>query len=68
MSKVSFLDVIENTYQVVDWYVEPDKGYKSVFSNIREFPGMNELGDYEDSGVYLKAGVPYNIERINPDL
>lgn len=60
------LDVIENYYQVVDWYVEPQKGYESTFSNIRPFEGMNELSDYRDSGVYGMAGVPYSIQQVDP--
>lgn len=65
--KLQKLTVIENDYQVVDWYVEPSKGYDSTFSNVRWFEGMNELSDYHDAGVYNMAGVPYEICKIDPD-
>lgn len=64
--KLECLDVIENDYQVVDWYVEPQKGCSSTYSNIRRFEGMNELQDYHDSGVYHMAGVPFRIRKIDP--
>lgn len=64
--QLKHLDIIENDYQVVDWYVEPEKGYESTFSNIRPFEGMNELPDYRDSGVYGTAGVPYSVYQVDP--
>lgn len=64
--KLENLTIIENDYQVVDWYVEPHQGYSSTFSNIRRFEGMSELPDYHDSGVYHMAGVPFEIRRIDP--
>lgn len=64
--KLQCLTVIENDYQVVDWYVEPRRGYDSTFSNIRRFEGMSELADYHESGVYHMAGVPFEIRKIDP--
>lgn len=66
MKKIQHLDIIENWYQVVNWYVEPLKDPCKIYSDISPFQGMNELQDYRDSGVYFRAGVPYSISRVNP--
>lgn len=63
---MNHLTVIENEYQVVDWYVEPAKGYESTFSDIRRFEGMSELGDYRELGVYRMADVPFEIRKVDP--
>lgn len=65
--KLENLTVIENDFQVVNWYVEPLKGVGSTVSDIRLFEGMNELNDYHESCVYQAAGVPFEIEKINPE-
>ena len=67
MKKIQHLDIIENWYQVVNWYIEPMKDPGKVYSDIRPFQGMNELQDYHDSGVYTNANVPYHISRIDPE-
>lgn len=66
MKKIKRLDIIENDYQIVDWYILPHENKSKVFSNIRKFEGMNELEDYKISGVYKMAEVPHFIKKINP--
>lgn len=66
MKKIHHLDIIENWYQVVNWYVEPLKDPCKVYSDISLFQGMNELPDYHNSGVYSKADVPYSISCVDP--
>lgn len=67
MKQIQHLDIIENWYQVVNWYVEPLKDPSKVYSDITPFQGMNELQDYQDSGVYTRAGVPYSTFRVDPE-
>ncbi len=64
--KLENLTVIENDFQVVNWYVEPPKGCGSTVSDIKLFEGMSELQDYHESGVYQTAGVPFEIQKIDP--
>ncbi|MGN0658962.1 MAG: arginase family protein [Emergencia sp.] len=64
--KLDSLVILENDYQVVDWYVEPSRGCGSTVSDIRIFEGMNELQDYRESGVYRMADVPFEIRKIDP--
>lgn len=67
MKQLQHLDIIENWYQVVDWYVEPQKDPRKIHSALTPFRGMNELQDYRDSGVYSKADVPFQISCIDPE-
>ena len=66
MKPVAHLDVLENDYMVVSWYVEPAVDCRKIHSDIRPFPGMNELPDYRDSGVYRMADVPFTRIAIDP--
>lgn len=66
MKPITHLDVLENDYQVVDWYVEPAVDCRKIHSDIRPFEGMNELQDYRDSGVYHMAGVPFTRIAVDP--
>lgn len=66
MKKTEKLDVLENWYQVVDWYIRPHDGGK-VYSDIKKFEGLNELEDYRNSGVYHMADIPYSVKEINPE-
>lgn len=68
MRKISKLNIIENDYQIVDWYVFPHDSNPQVYSNIKKFEGMNELEDYKLSGVYKMAEVPFVIKKVNPYL
>lgn len=66
MGKLQMVDIIENPFQVVDWYAQnTDKGIE-VISDIREYQGHNELEDYRNSGVYHMAQVPFSIYRVSP--
>lgn len=67
MKRIQHLDIIENWYQVVNWYIEPLNDPCKVYSDISLFQGMNELQDYRNSGVYSKADVPYSISCVNPE-
>ncbi len=64
--KLKQITIIENDYQVVDWYVIPQQGIDHTYSNIRRFPEMNELQDYQESGVYHMAEVPFTVQKIDP--
>lgn len=64
--KLENLTVIENDFQVVNWYVEPPKGVGSTVSDIKPFEETSELQDYHESGVYQTAGVPFEIQKIDP--
>ena len=68
MKKLKQVDVIENWYDVMDWFVETRTAEKRVHSEITEFEGMTELLDYRESGVYGVAGVPYTLSQISPNL
>jgi arginase family enzyme len=67
LKTITHLDVIQNKYQVVDWYIEPQNDPNKIFSNIKPFQGMNELQDYVDSGVYHLANVPFDVYEVNPE-
>lgn len=66
MKPISHLDILENDYQVVNWYAEPGPDGVRIHSDLLPFEGMNELPDYRDSGVYGAAGVPFTTIAIDP--
>lgn len=61
MSAIKKLTIIESPYGGEFWLVDKDGVIHSEEMNVIE--GPREVDDYENCGVYLKAGVPY--ERLD---
>lgn len=62
MSKIKQLKVIECPYGGELWLVDRKGNIHSEEMNV--IAGPREVGDYENCGVYLKAGVPYERQDV----
>lgn len=64
--------VLEYPYMYAGWYIDPDN-HEKIVSEYKEFThGRRAIEDYRLCGVYGKAGIPYEVMRIDgspyPDL
>ena len=66
MSKIKKLRVIECPYGGEVWLVDKEGNIHSEEMNV--IAGPREVDDYENCGVYLKAGVPYERQDVPYEL
>lgn len=62
--KSEFLRIIEIPYGDIGWGTDPANGGMEIFSDVQLWEGPRELDDYKICGTYHKAGIPYDIVRM----
>ncbi len=58
------LSVVEIPYGDIGWGVSLTHEWAGIRSNIQHWKKYRELDDYQLSGVYAKAGIPYEIDEL----
>lgn len=58
------LSVIEIPYGDLCWGPDPQHIRPGIYSDIQYWNQYRELDDYHLCGIYAKAGVPYQIDRL----